>query len=160
MKENVPEKNSIFELDCKINLDILEKNINLNNTNNLKNLSVNMNKDINELIKEENESEENKNNLQIGLVFRQLKQALSNNQTNFEDECKSIIHTLDVENKAVKGIDKEDFFKIFKKYKIQLAEKTKNSIFDLFKVENITSENRENNTTLIDYDKILTLLQN
>ena len=160
MKENVPEKNSIFELDCKIILDILEKNINLNNTNNLKNLSVNMNKDINELIKEENESEENKNNLQIGLVFRQLKQALSNNKTNFEDECKSIIHTLDVENKTVKGIDKEDFFKIFKKYKIQLAEKTKNSIFDLFKVENITSENRENNTTLIDYDKILTLLQN
>ena len=160
MKEKVPEKNSIFELDFKIILDILEGNINFNNTNNLKNLSVNMNRDINNLVKEENESEENKMNLQIGLIFKQLKQALSNNKTNFEDECKSIIHNLDVENKTIKGIDKEDFFKIFKKYNIQIGEKTKNSIFELFKVENSSLENKENNTTLIDYDRVLIRFKN
>ena len=160
MKENVRGKNSIFELNSKIILDILEGNINFNHTNNFKNLSVNMNKDINNLVKEENESEENKINLQIGLIFKQLKQALSNNKTNFEDECKSIIHNLDVENKTIKGIDKEDFFKIFKKYNIQIAEKTKNSIFELFKFENSSLENKENNTTLIDYDRVLIQFKN
>ena len=102
---------------------------------------------------------EDKINLQIGLVLKELKQTLSNNNTNFEEECKSIIHNLDFENKKLKGIEKEDFFKIFKKYKIQIEEKIKEYIFELFKLENIASKNKENDSTLIDYDRIWSLLK-
>ena len=158
MKTNTPEKSSIFELNYKIILEILDKNINLNSTYNFPNLSNNTNKEEKKINEEDNELED-KINLQIGLVLKELKQTLSNNNTNFEEECKSIIHNLDFENKKLKGIEKEDFFKIFKKYKIQVEEKIKEYIFELFKLENIASKNKENDSTLIDYDRIWSLLK-
>ena len=160
MKEKIPEKSSIFELNYKIILDILEKNINPNSTYNLQKLKKkNSNEEECKIIEEENEMEENKNNLKIGLVLKELKQTLLNNNTNFEEECKSIIHNLDVENKKIKGIEKDDFFKIFTKYKIEVEEKIKESIFDLFKLENITFNNKKNDSTLIDYERIWSLLK-
>ena len=155
MKEKVPEKSSIFELNYEIILDILERKINLNNSN-----GNNSNKEENKIIDEEKESEENKIDLQIGLIFKELKQAMINNKTDFEDECKSIIHNLEIDNKKMKGIDKEDFFKIFQKYKIEIEENVKNYIFDLFKMEGADLENKEIDTTLIDYDKVWPLLKN
>ena len=154
MKENIPEKSSIFDLNCKIILDLLERNVNLNGVSN------NSNTEGNRIIDEENENEEDKINIQVGFVLKELKQAMLNNKTNFEDECKSIIHNLEIENKKVKGIDKVDFFNIFKKFKIQVEENVKNYIFDLFKVENSALKNQGNETTLIDYDRIWTLLKN
>ena len=154
MKENTPEKSSIFDLNYKIILDLLERNVNLNG------LSNNLNTEGNRIIDEENENEEDKINIQVGFVLKELKQAMLNNKTNFEDECKSIIHNLEIENKKVKGIDKVDFFNIFKKFKIQVEENVKNYIFDLFKVENSALKNQGNETTLIDYDRIWTLLKN
>ena len=154
MKENTPEKSSIFDLNYKIILDLLERNVNLNGVSN------NSNTEGNRIIDEENENEEDKINIQAGFVLKELKQAMLNNKTNFEDECKSIIHNLEIENKKVKGIDKDDFFNIFKKFKIQVEENVKNYIFDLFKVENSALKNQGNETTLIDYDRIWTLLKN
>ena len=154
MKENTIEKSSIFDLNYKVILDLLERDINLNG------ISNNLNPEENKIIDEETETEEEKINIQVGLVLKELKQAMIKNKTNFEDECRSIIHNLEIENKKVKGIDKDDFFRIFKKYKIELDENAKNYIFDLFKVENSVMKDKENDMTLIDYDKIWTVMKN
>ena len=154
MKENITEKSSIFDLNYKVILDLLERDINLNG------ISNNLNTEENKIIDEETETEEEKINIQVGLVLKELKQAMIKNKTNFEDECRSIIHNLEIENKKVKGIDKDDFFRIFKKYKIEIDENAKNYIFDLFKVENSVMKDKENDMTLIDYDKIWTVMKN
>ena len=154
MKENTIEKSSIFDLNYKVILDLLERDINLNG------ISNNLNPEENKIIDEETETEEEKINIQVGLVLKELKQAMIKNKTNFEDECRSIIHNLEIENKKVKGIDKDDFFRIFKKYKIEIDENAKNYIFDLFKVENSVMKDKENDMTLIDYDKIWTVMKN
>ena len=154
MKENITEKSSIFDLNYKVILDLLERDINLNG------MSNNLNPEENKIIDEETETEEEKINIQVGLVLKELKQAMIKNKTNFEDECRSIIHNLEIENKKVKGIDKDDFFRIFKKYKIEIDENAKNYIFDLFKVENSVMKDKENDMTLIDYDKIWTVMKN
>jgi hypothetical protein len=154
MKENITEKSSIFDLNYKVILDLLERDINLNG------ISNNLNPEENKIIDEETETEEEKINIQVGLVLKELKQAMIKNKTNFEDECRSIIHNLEIENKKVKGIDKDDFFRIFKKYKIEIDENAKNYIFDLFKVENSVMKDKENDMTLIDYDKIWTVMKN
>ena len=154
MKENSTEKSSIFDLNYKVILDLLERDINLNG------ISNNLNPEENKIIDEETETEEEKINIQVGLVLKELKQAMIKNKTNFEDECRSIIHNLEIENKKVKGIDKDDFFRIFKKYKIEIDENAKNYIFDLFKVENSVMKDKENDMTLIDYDKIWTVMKN
>ena len=154
MKENITEKSSIFDLNYKVILDLLERDINLNG------ISNNLNPEENKIIDEETETEEEKINIQVGLVLKELKQAMIKNKTNFEDECRSIIHNLEIENKKVKGIDKDDFFRIFKKYKIEIDENAKNYIFDLFKVENSVMKDKEKDMTLIDYDKIWTVMKN
>ena len=143
MKEKTPEQSSIFELDTKIILDILEKNVSVSNLQNLK----------------DNKDEENRTHVQMDIAFKELKQALLDNKTNFEDECKTIIQNYSFNNKKINGIDKDDFFNIFQKYKIDLEEKVKETIFDLFKVENTEIEKSQNDIALIDYDKILSILK-
>ena len=107
----------------------------------------------------DNNDEENRTHLQMDIAFKELKQALLDNKTNFEDECKTIIQNYSFNNKKINGIDKDDFFNIFQKYKIDLEEKVKETIFDLFKVENTEIEKNQNDITLIDYDKILSILK-
>ena len=148
MKKETPEQSSIFELDIKILLDILEKNVLINSKSDLKNSNDNIN------------NEENRLHVQIGIAFKELKQALLDNKTNFEDECKTIIQNYSFNNKKINGIDKDDFFNIFQKYKIDVEEKVKKTIFDLFKVENSEIESSQNDITLVDYDKILSFLKN
>ena len=160
MKENAPEKSSIFSLNYQFILDILEREIILNSNNDIQNLSDNTNKDENRINEEDNESEDNKINLQISLIFKELKQALINNKTNFEEECKSIIQNLDFDNKKINLIDKEEFFNILQKYKIEVEENIKQVIFMMFKLENNALEISQNDITLMDYDKILSFLKN
>ena len=155
MKEKVPEKSSIFELNYEIILEFFDRKINLNNDN-----DNNSNKEENKIVDEDKEIEVNQIDLQVGFLLKKLKQAMINNKTNFEDECKSIIQNLEIDKKMVKGIDKEDFFKIFEKYKIEIEENIKNYFVDLFKVENISLKNKKNYTSLINYDKIWSLMQN
>ena len=155
MKEKVPEKSSIFELNYEIILEFFDRKINLNNDN-----DNNSNKEENKIVDEDKEIEVNQIDLQVGFLLKKLKQAMINNKTNFEDECKSIIQNLEIDKKMVKGIDKEDFFKIFEKYKIEIEENIKNYFVDLFKVENIALKNKKNYTSLINYDKIWSLMKN
>ena len=120
----------------------------INSNSDLKNSNDNIN------------NEENRLHVQIGIAFKELKQALLDNKTNFEDECKTIIQNYSFNNKKINGIDKDDFFNIFQKYKIDVEEKVKKTIFDLFKVENSEIESSQNDITLVDYDKILSFLKN
>ena len=148
MKEKAPEQSSIFELDIKILLDILEKNVMINSNSSLQNLTEN------------NYSEESRVHMHISAALKELKKALVDNKTNFEDECKTIIQNYSFNNKKVNGIDKDDFFNIFQKYKIDVEEKVKQSIFEFFKVVNSEIESSQNDISLVDYDKILSFLKN
>ena len=147
MKEKAPEQSSIFELDTKILLDILERNIMINSNNDLQNLTENT------------FGEESRVHIHISAALKELKKALLDNKTNFEDECKTIIQNYSFNNKKVNGIDKDDFFNIFQKYKIDVEEKVKQSIFEFFKVENSEIESSQNDISLVDYDKILSFIK-
>ena len=147
MKEKAPEQTSIFELDTKILLDILERNIMINSNSDLQNLTENT------------FGEESRVHIHISAALKELKKALLDNKTNFEDECKTIIQNYSFNNKKVNGIDKDDFFNIFQKYKIDVEEKVKQSIFEFFKVENSEIESSQNDISLVDYDKILSFIK-
>ena len=147
MKEKAPEQSSIFELDTKILLDILERNIMINSNSDLQNLTENT------------FGEESRVHIHISAALKELKKALLDNKTNFEDECKTIIQNYSFNNKKVNGIDKDDFFNIFQKYKIDVEEKVKQSIFEFFKVENSEIESSQNDISLVDYDKILSFIK-
>ena len=147
MKEKAPEQSSIFELDTKILLDILEKNIMINSNSDFQNLTENT------------FGEESRVHIHISAALKELKKALLDNKTNFEDECKTIIQNYSFNNKKVNGIDKDDFFNIFQKYKIDVEEKVKQSIFEFFKVENSEIESSQNDISLVDYDKILSFIK-
>ena len=151
MKEKVPENSSIFELNYKIILDLLDKTINSNmNNNNPENEEKKIKEEDNES-KENNEEEEI--NVQMSNKLSELKQALKDNNTTLEDEFKDKIKIIEDENnKKVNGINKDEFFDIMKKYNIDIEEKIKEAIFDLFKIET------ENELLLLDFDKLCSIL--
>ena len=151
MKEQVPEKSSIFELNYKIILDLLDKTINSNvNNNNPENEEKKIKEEDNES-KENNEEEEI--NVQMSNKLSELKQALKDNNTTLDDEFKDKIKIIEDENnKKVNGINKDEFFDIMKKYNIDIEDKVKEAIFDLFKIET------ENELLLLDFDKLCSIL--
>jgi hypothetical protein len=151
MKEKVPENSSIFELNYKIILDLLDKTINSNmNNNNPENEEKKIKEEDNES-KENNEEEEI--NVQMSNKLSELKQALKDNNTTLDDEFKDKIKIIEDENnKKVNGINKDEFFDIMKKYNIDIEEKIKEAIFDLFKIET------ENELLLLDFDKLCSIL--
>ena len=155
MKEKVPENHSIFDLNYTIILDLLDKD--LNNY-------INVNNDKEEKkIDEENESKENfeeeEMNIQMSNKLSELKQALKENNTTFNDECKDKIKIFEDENKnEINGINKDDFFDLMKKYNIDIEDKVKDAIFDLFKLESDVLLKSESEFFLLDYDKLCSIL--
>ena len=184
MKEKVPENSSIFDLNYKIILDLLDRNtnnINNNNENNVENNvennnikeqeeknikeEENENENLNENENEnENESKENYDEDEMNILMSnkltELKQALKENNTNLEEECKDNITSLeDQNNKKINGINKDIFFGIMEKYNIEIEEKVKEAIFDLFKIENDILVKSESELFLLDYDKLCSILE-
>ena len=185
MKEKVPPDSSIFDLNYKIILDLLDKNTNTNtneNNNNIVNNSVNENnnnetntnnnenegnnneKKINE---EDNESNENNEmnmdeeemNIQMSNKLSELKQALKDNKTTLEEECNNKVKILeDQNNTKINGINKDVFFDLMNKYNIEIEDKVKESIFDLFKIENDILVKSEGELFLLDFDKLCSIL--
>ena len=155
MKEKVPENHSIFDLNYTIILDLLDKDINNN---------ININNDKEEKkIDEENESKENfeeeEMNIQMSNKLSELKQALKENNTTFNDECKEKMKIFEDENKnKINGINKDDFFDLMKKYNIDIEEKVKDAIFDLFKLDSDVLLKSESEFFLLDYDKLCSIL--
>ena len=90
----------------------------------------------------------------------ELKQALKDNNTSLEEECKDKIKTVEEQNnKKVKGINKDIFFDVMKKYNIEVEEEIKEAIFDLFKIETDLLINSESELFLLDYDKLCSILE-
>ena len=206
MKEKVPENSSIFDLNYKIILDLLERNTNNNtnlsnntnnnnnnNTNNVNNfenndivdntdnfnnadkvekvdnVNINDNEDKKEEEKKVNEEENDSNenideeemNIQMSNKLSELKEALKNNNKSLEEECKDKIKVFDDQynNKKINGINKDVFFGVMKKYNIEIEEKVKEAIFDLFKIENDILIKSENELFLLDFDKLSSILE-
>ena len=153
MKEKVPENSSIFDLNCKIILDLLDKSLNSNvNCNS-------MDKEEKKIKEEEKESKENYDDEEMNILMSnklsELKQAFKDNNTTLSDEFKDKIKIIEDENnKKTNGLNKDVFFDVMKKYNIDIENKIKEAIFDLFKIENIN----QNEQFLLDYDKLCSIL--
>ena len=211
MKEKVPENSSIFDLNYKVLLEILDRSIiNVNKTNttnelnyktdeinnsdskkteeinkpkpdeNIKpednktdeniintkgNNDIKDNKEEEEkkVNEEEDESKENNDDDEMNIIMSnklsELKQALKDNNSSFENECKDKVKILEEENdKKINGINKDIFFEIMKKYNIEIEDKVKEAIFELFKIEEDTLIKKEGELFMLDYDKLCSIL--
>ena len=166
MKEKVPPNSSIFDLSYKIILDLLDKNANTNdnNINNNEEENNNIDKEEKKINEEENESNDNYDeeemNIQMSNKLSELKQALKDNNTSLEEELNDKIKILeDQNNKKINGINKDIFFALMTKFNIEIEEKVKDSIFDLFKIENDILVKSENELFLLDFDKLCSILE-
>ena len=180
MKEKVPENSSIFDLNYKIILDLLDRNTNNINNNVENNVENNIENNVNKEQEEKNIKEEEKENgneneneneskdnydedemnIQMSNKLTELKQALKINNTNLEEECKDNITVIEDENnKKINGINKDIFFGLMEKYNIEIEEKVKEAIFDLFKIENDILVKSESELFLLDFDKLCSILE-
>ena len=115
MKKNVPENNSIFDLNYQIILNLLEKD-------------------------------------EIGEIFTNIKNILTNNQTTIDIECQDYINVVEYEEFKFLIIKKDDFFKVLEKLGITLDDKMKESFYECFKIEIETDKNEQ--VYWMEYDKI------
>ena len=115
MKKNVPEKNSIFDL----NYEIIEQ------------------------LSENNE---------IGEVFNNIKNTLSENKTSIDNECQEFLNTIEYQELKFLIIKRDDFFNVLDKLQISMSNEIKKSIYELFKIE-IEGDNNEPQYWM-EYDKI------
>ena len=157
MKVKVPENSSILDLNFKIILDLLDKNISSSNIDNRDQ------KEMEEKIIKEDEEESKEDvdelNTQMSNILSQFKLILKDNNTTFEDECKDKVKTIVMkDNKKIHGINKDIFFVIIEKYNIEIEEKIKKAIIDLFKIDNDDFVKNENELILLDYDKLYSIL--
>ena len=120
MKKNVPEKNSIFDLNYEIIEKLMEKN-------------------------------------EIGDIFANIKNNLSNNKTNIDNECQDFLTSAEYQDIRFLIIKKDDFFSIVERLGISISDELINSIYELFKVE---FENDTNQPQYwMEYDKIKSELE-
>ena len=157
MKGKVPENSSIFDLNYKIIFDLLDRDSN--------NILDNEDKKEEETKIKEDEKEESKDNeddeinLKVSNRLSELKQTLKNNHISFENECKDKVKTIEEQNnKKIHGINKDILFGIMEKYNIEIEEKIKEAIIDLFKIENENLVKSENELIILDYDKLFSIL--
>jgi hypothetical protein len=120
MKKNVPEKNSIFDL----NYEIIEQ------------------------LSENNE---------IGEVFNNIKNILSENKTSIDNECQEFLNTIEYQELKFLIIKRDDFFSVLDKLQISMSNEIKKSIYELFKIE-IEGDNNEPQYWM-EYDKIKSELE-
>jgi len=115
MKKNVPENNSIFDLNYQIILNLLEKD-------------------------------------EIGDIFNNIKNNLTNKQTTIDKECQDYINVVEYEEFKFLIIKKDDFFKVLENLGISLEDKMKESIYECFKIEIETDKTEQ--VLWMEYDKI------
>ena len=158
MKERVPEKSSIFDLDYSIILELLDKNL-INNINDSNDTNKDEDKKISEVEDESKDSyDEEEMNIKMSNKLSELKEALKNNNTNLKEECKDKVQIFEDENNTkMNGISKDAFFGVFDKYHVNIKNKVKDAIFDLFKIET-SNYGYDNDIYLLDYDKLCSIL--
>ena len=158
MKERVPEKSSIFDLDYSIILELLDKNL-INNINDSNDTNKDEDKKISEVEDESKDSyDEEEMNIKMSNKLSELKEALKNNNTNLKEECKDKVQIFEDENNTkMNGISKDAFFGVFDKYHVNIKNKVKDAIFDLFKIET-SNYGYDNDIYMLDYDKLCSIL--
>jgi hypothetical protein len=120
MKKNVPENNSIFDLNYEIIEQLMEKN-------------------------------------EIGEIFENIKNTLTNNKINLDNECQDYLNTVEYQEIKFLIIKRDDFFSVLEKLNISLNDEIKNSIYELFKIE---IENDKNEPKYwMEYDRIKSELE-
>ena len=120
MKKNVPENNSIFDLNYEIIEQLMEKN-------------------------------------EIGEIFENIKNTLTNNKINLDNECQDYLNTVEYQEIKFLIIKRDDFFSVLEKLNIVLNDEIKNSIYELFKIE---IENDKNEPKYwMEYDRIKSELE-
>ena len=120
MKKNVPENNSIFDLNYEIIEKLMDKN-------------------------------------EIGEIFNNIKNSLTNNRTNIDNECQDFLNAVEYQDLKFLIIKRDDFFSILDKLNIRMTDELRNSIYELFKIE---IENDKNEPDYwMEYDKIKSELE-
>jgi hypothetical protein len=120
MKKNVPENNSIFDLNYEIIEQLTEKN-------------------------------------EIGEIFTNIKNALTNNKTNIDNECQDYLNMVEYQDLKFLIIKRDDFFSVIEKLNISLNDEVKNSIYELFKIELENDKNEPEHW--MEYNKIKSELE-
>ena len=142
MKSSVPDNNSIFHLNYKFILEILNRE----NPNNL---------DENE---RNNEDEDEKDNddlsRQISEKLSEFKNNMINKNTDLEKVCMGKIQKFNDENNSFELIEKDAFFEIMEKYGVTLNEEIKETIYRLFINE---EPNFTKNVMMMDFKKLKNL---
>jgi hypothetical protein len=158
MKERVPEKSSIFDLDYSIILELLDKKL-INNINDSNDINKDEDQKINEVEDESKDSyDEEEMNIKMSNKLSELKEAFKKNNTNLKEECKDKVQIFEDENNTkMNGISKDDFFGVFDKYHVNIKNKVKDAIFDLFKIET-SNYGYDNDIYMLDYDKLCSIL--
>ena len=120
MKKNVPENNSIFDLNYEIIEQLLERN-------------------------------------EIGEIFNNIKNSLTNNRTNIDNECQDFLKAVEYQDLKFLIIKRDDFFSMLDKLNISMSDELKNSIYELFKIE--IENDRNEPDYWMEYDKIKSELE-
>ena len=124
MKKNVPENNSIFDLNYEIIEKLLEKN-------------------------------------EIGDIFAKIKNTLTNNNTNAENQFQEFLTSAEYLDMKFLIIKRDDFFSVLEKLNLSLSDELKNSIYELFKVEfeNDKENDKSEPQYWMEFDKIKSVLE-
>ena len=98
-------------------------------------------------------------NIKMSNKLSELKQALKDNNTSLEEQSKNQIKMFeDQNNKKINGINKDVFFGIMTRLNIEIEDKVKDAIFDLFKLDSDTLINSQSELFLLDFDKLCSIL--
>ena len=89
---------------------------------------------------------------EIGDIFNNIKNNLTNKQTTIDKECQDYINVVEYEEFKFLIIKKDDFFKVLENLGITLEDKMKESIYECFKIEIETDKTEQ--VLWMEYDKI------
>ena len=152
MKSSVPENHSIFDLNSKIIIDLLNKDLN----------------DLKEKLEENekgknNESENDNDNddlsRKISDHLSNFKNNMSKDNTNLEKACKEKVQIINDKNNSYEIIEKDDFFEVMEKYGVTCNEEIKDTIYKLFiKEDPICTKNGQ--LKMMDFQKLKMLFLN
>ena len=120
MKSSVPENHSIFDLNYKIIIDLLNKE-------QLENIEED------EKNKESEDEKENDDlSKKISDKLSEFKNNMLKDNTDLENACKDKVQTFNNDDNHYEVIEKDDFFEIMEKYEVVCDEEIKETIYRLF----------------------------
>ena len=146
MKSTVPENHSIFDLNYKIILEILDRDI----SENIEEEKIN---------EEEDEKEIDDISKQISNKLSDFKNNMIKENTDLEKVFKDKVQEFKDNENIFEVIEKKVFFEIMEKYGVTVNEEIKENIYKLFINENPICTNN-GNMMMMDFKKLKLLFLN